>query len=149
MRKTSRVLIFTCRGLVTKKRRGRRNHYTLNEPAILSLEPFTTIIKHTTPLPDQIDTPDQEGANSSIDSTKNSSGAVDLPFAENNVVSSALSLSSISQDVTPDHSGVLREIEWDIAPTWQEKKAQHEYWENVAKANRAMAVAAGRHEDEW
>lgn len=72
-------------GLVTKRKAGRKNVYTLNVPAIMALPPFETVIKHTpsvagsnTPaLADNTpavaeNTPAVAGANSTLDNTKDS-----------------------------------------------------------------------------
>lgn len=64
-------------GLVDKRKRGRKNVYTVNPEAIMELEQFETIIKHT-PAPAvntpalEANTPAVEGANSTVDSTLNS-----------------------------------------------------------------------------
>jgi hypothetical protein len=73
-------------GLVTKEKRGRKNFYTINEKAVLGLEQFQVIIKHTPSLSGSnipavaadtpavaADGPSVAGANNSIDSTFNSS----------------------------------------------------------------------------
>lgn len=161
-------------GIVTKVKRGRRMTYTLDIKAIRALDKAEVTIKHTTPLADTPalegvntpavadNTPAQEGANTSKNTTEDSSSSdtfsnptsrysfkfkdeADLSKLRSSEPVYVIDLGITTTENTPAQEGVLE----DPRAPWMHKGVLYQTKAEAQAARDKDAVMAGWSDEPW